>query len=393
MLDGPEDLSGVLKHWLTDYLSWMAQSGYALSTIDIHERMLGHFQKFIKDRNLCRKELFTYDTLKAFEKHCRLLYASWTLRGLTRYLAQRSIIPAAITKPCARLPGIYEEYLRFFEENRQVARATLMVARKILAALNDYLTERDIELKGLHIEHIDDFLGRYNAGLKPATCHNNRSYLRGFLRYLYHSRNMLGTNLSPLVIGAANFAHSNPPKFLRPEEIKKLFAVPKTYTSWELRGLAMVHLAYALGLRPKEISLLCLDDICFGKAQIRIAERKSLNPVMLPLPEAAIKAIAAYVVGARPKTESRRLFLTLFVPYRPVTAATVSHDITTFIQKINPSATGYFLRHTYAQHLLESNASIFEVKQMLGHDCLQSTRRYLHIHTGLMRKVLFDESL
>jgi site-specific recombinase XerD len=155
----------------------------------------------------------------------------------------------------------------------------------------------------------------------------------------------------------------------------------------------MVHLAYALGLRPKEVSLLRLDDISFAKGQIRIADRKSCNPVMLPMPEVAIKAIAAYVVGARPETKSRALFLTLHVPYRPVTAATVSGDITTFIRKVHPRATSYWLRHTYAQNLLESQASIFEVKQMMGHDSIQSTRKYLHIHTSLMRKVLFDESL
>jgi site-specific recombinase XerD len=63
------------------------------------------------------------------------------------------------------------------------------------------------------------------------------------------------------------------------------------------------------------------------------------------------------------------------------------------LKKINPKASAYWLRHSYAQHLLESNASVFELKQMMGHDSAQSVRRYLHIHTKLMRKVLFDETL
>ena len=56
-----------------------------------------------------------------------------------------------------------------------------------------------------------------------------------------------------------------------------------------------------------------------------------------------------------------------------------------------PSTT-YWLRHTYAQNLLESGASVFEVKEMLGHDDLESTGKYLHIHTKLGRQVLFDET-
>jgi len=48
---------------------------------------------------------------------------------------------------------------------------------------------------------------------------------------------------------------------------------------------------------------------------------------------------------------------------------------------------------TYAQNLLESGQSIFEIMQMLGHDRVKSSRSYLHVHVTLMRKVLFDETL
>ena len=331
--------------------------------------------------------------LKAFKKHCPKYFADCAVRGLARHLLRRKEIPSPIVKPKVQLPEVYEAYLRFYAENSLVIPSTVVTTRRILSAFHDDLTTKCIELAQLRIEHIDDFLSRFNAALALATCRHNRFYLRGFLRYLYHNRGILSRDLSNLVVGAVDFAHSNPPKFLRPEEIKDLFAVAKTYTSWQLRCLAMAHLAYWLGLRPKEISLLSLDDILLKKGRVRITVRKSRNPIMLPLPEAAIKAICAYLVGARPESESRRLFLTLMAPPRPVAASSVSHDITRLIRKIHPNATAYWLRHTYAQNLLESCASIFEVKEMLGHDCLNSTRKYLHIHVKLMRKVLFDETL
>ncbi len=155
----------------------------------------------------------------------------------------------------------------------------------------------------------------------------------------------------------------------------------------------MVHLAYALGLRPKEISLITLDHISFRRAEIRIAERKCANPVKLPLPGAAVRAVAAYVMKGRPESERRELFLNHGTPHGPVSGVTVSREVTALIRKINPSATAYWLRHTYAQNLLEAGASVFDVKQMMGHDRLQSTRRYLGIHTKLMRQALFDETL
>jgi site-specific recombinase XerD len=387
------DTIGILNQWVQAYLAWMRQSGFASPTVYIHERLLGHFRRFAKERNLGLGELFTYRTLVDFKKHCGLLFASWTLRGLARYLVRQGLIASPITKPAVKLPDIYEQYLRFYEEIGQVAPLTLAATRRILTAFHCDLTARGVALSALGIEHIDGFLVRCNKGLAPATCRHNRTYLRGFLRYLYHQRHILDRDLATLVVGAVDFAHDNPPKFLRPEEIQGLFAAPRTYTSWELRCLAMVHLAHALGLRPKEISRLTLDDVFFKKARIRIPDRKSNNPIVLPLPEPAIKAIAAYLMAARPKTDSRRLFLTLTPAVRPIGAATVGSDITRFIRKVNPEATAYWLRHTYAQNLLESKASIFEVKEMLGHDSLHCTKRYLHIHTEMMRKVLFDETL
>jgi len=37
--------------------------------------------------------------------------------------------------------------------------------------------------------------------------------------------------------------------------------------------------------------------------------------------------------------------------------------------------------------------SIYEVKEMMGHQNIQSSKGYLHINTELMRRVLFDEEL
>ena len=56
-------------------------------------------------------------------------------------------------------------------------------------------------------------------------------------------------------------------------------------------------------------------------------------------------------------------------------------------------ASPYRLRHSYAQHLLSAGASIYEIKEMLGHDDIESTQKYLHVHTKLMREVLFNETL
>jgi site-specific recombinase XerD len=236
-------------------------------------------------------------------------------------------------------------------------------------------------------------MAEFTVNFAPGTCRLYRSFLRGFLKYLYQDRRILPTDLSPLVVGAPLFAQAKPAKFLRPQELQKLFANLKLTTPTHIRTYAMVHLAYFMGLRPKEISRIKLKDFSFKKKEVTIRERKGNNPTILPVPEKAIKAIAAYVLSARPKSKYKNLFLSFQSPYRPIGPGTVIHYISKTIKQSGIFSSSYSLRHTYAQNLLNTGATIYEIKEMLGHQNIQSTKRYLHIDIELMRKVLFDEEL
>jgi site-specific recombinase XerD len=203
----------------------------------------------------------------------------------------------------------------------------------------------------------------------------------------------LPSNLAPLIVGAPRFSKAKPPNFLRPCELKRLFAGLKLSSASDLRTYAMVHLAYTLGLRPCEISSIRLDDIFFKDAELCIRTRKNNKPTRLPVPEETIKAIAAYLVGGRPKSKHRRMFLTLQPPFRPMSQNTVTQAINGCMKKNGIPLSAYCLRHTYAQNLLEAGLSIYEIKEMMGHDSIESTKQYLHVHIKLMRGVLFDETL
>jgi len=382
-------MSDSLKPYIDDYLLWMESSGYRDSVITRYRGALNQLFRFIKKHAIDWEVVFTHDTLLAFGKSHHHVAA---VRGLSRYLHLKQVIPAPITKPVSPLPDIYEDYLDYYQKSRAVGHFSLQRTRGVLSGFSRYLEQQRIGLCHMTIEQIDQFLARYNTHFQFVTRGNNRSALRGFLRYLYQ-RQLIKRNLAPLIIGAPLYGFAKPPRFLQPDEVSKLFSILDSDTLKGLRTSAMVHIGYTLGLRPKEIATICLDDISFTQGQIRINERKCDNPLNIPLPEITIKAIAAYIIGARPKSDYRQLFLTFSPPYRPISAVTVSSDVSSRIHRINPAASAYSLRHTYAQNLLESGASVFEIKEMLGHDNIQSSRRYLHIHTQLMQRTLFDETL
>jgi len=395
MIDPQKDPSVVprLSRAITDYLQWMRSVRYSSASCHQHRMQLEVFLDFVKDSGLPWQQLFAGVTREQF-KSLSQLSTTAALNGLSRYLAQQGQIKTPLPRrPQPRqLAGIYEDYLNYRQDDGQSTPRQLNTIRRVLSALDDYLKPQDIPLNRLRIEQLDAFMAEFCRSLAAGSCRHYRSSLRGFLSYL-HQRGILKKNLAPLLIGAPQFAMAKPPKFLRPAEVQKLLESLPVSTDRELRTYATVQLAYSLGLRPVEISGLRLDDICFGRATLSLQRRKNDIPLELPIAEPALKAVVAYVVGGRPKSEDRHLFLSQMAPYGPIVPGLVARDIQQALQKAGLNATAYWLRHTYAQHLLTAGASIYEIKEMLGHENIQSTQRYLHIDTERMRKVLFHETL
>jgi integrase/recombinase XerD len=377
-----------------DYLLWMSSVEYSDRIIKDYKQQLNQFFVFMKGRRLSWDKIFTLDTVKEFQKVTTLPHTH-ALRGLGRYLFEHGKISRPIPryKAPVGLPEIYEQYLADHRQRKAASDKKIMAIRRVLASFHHYLKGHKIALRHLTIKHIDSFLAEFNAGFSQTTQGIYRSYLRGFLRYLYRVRKIIRTDLAPLVVGAPVFAKVKPPKFLRPQEVEKLFASLTLDSAVGIRTYAIVHLAYYLGLRPAEISKISLDDISFGKAELTLGQRKSNNPIKLPLPEQTIKAIAAYIIGARPDSKQRVLFLNFHPPHGPLSPATIVGHIRTCMRRAGLPSTAYWLRHTYAQNLLEAGSSMYEIKEMLGHDTIESTRKYFTIHINLMREVLFDEKL
>jgi integrase/recombinase XerD len=383
-----------LNQAIPGYLEWMASNGYTQSTRKLHEERLPHFVSFIKSERYCWGEVFTLRTLTRFRQLKGRLYAI-VAANLSRYLNRIGKLPAPFRwkELPASLEGSFEDYLHYKRKYHQSPEKPIRACKRVLEAFACHLKKHPIKPEGLKIEQVDAFLADFLEGFSDATRRVYRGHLRGFLSYLFHERRSLSRDLAQLVTAPRIYSRAKPPRFLRPEEVKQLFASLRYETASDLRTAAVVHVAYLLGLRPCEIASLKLDDINFGKAEVCLRQRKNNHVDTLPLPEPVLKAIAAYLIGGRAENEHRNLFLTLKPPPRPLHPNTVCNCVRTCLRKAGLDGSAYRLRHTYAQNLLEAGSSLYEVKEMLGHDSIESTRKYLHIHIHLMRKVLFDETL
>ena len=359
-----------------------------------YRQILIDFAIFSMLNDIAWSDMFSFETFREFQKYTRLKKTSRAIIGLSTYLHERGTIakPLEIPNYQVELPAIYEQYFFHLQQTKEPSNSNLGAVRRVLVPFHQYLEHHKIELASLKIEHLDAFLAELNKPFVGRTRNTYRYHLRGFLKYLYYERRLLRTDLAPLLVGPREFCQSNPPKFLRRGEVERLFASLTVDTLTEIRTYAMVHLAYTLGLRPVEISKVTLDDISFQKAELIVRTRKTNNPAILPIAETTLKAVAAYVLKARPASTYREVFLSSYAPHKPVSPAVVIHHIAKAMRKAGLGATTYWLRHSYAQQLLHIGRSIYEIKEMMGHESIQSTQRYLHIDTERMRKVIFDET-
>jgi site-specific recombinase XerD len=383
-----------LSQAVEQYLLQRIEQGFSDTLVYTQSKILQDFQLLVERQAKEWDEIFTLETLQEFMQQNNGNERRRAVRGLANFLYREKQISQPIPrKSRPKLPAIFEDYLYYCTTTRYDTEKTGQHIRRVLEAFDRYLKHHTLNLSTLTIEQIDTFDQEYNAAYARQSRKFNRSCFKLFLRYLYHERRLLKRDFAALLKVPRMYHRAKPPSFLHPDEIQQLFNSMTPATPAELRAYAMVYIAYTMGLRPQEISRLTLDDIGFSKAEMDVRYRKAGLPVRMPIPQKTLKAIAAYLVGGRPKNDCRELFLQCCRPYRPVSSPTVCYTIKTCMQKagLPEEATTYWLRHTHAQHLLEAGVSVFEIKEMLGHDDIDATNRYLHIHLKLMRRVILGE--
>jgi integrase/recombinase XerD len=387
--------SRMLMDAILNYMGWvksMENDGGSPGAIR-YTRILTDFLIYVIHKGMAWEKMFTLTTVEAFRRYSGYKGAFPALRALSDYLFNQGRIdhPLNLSKPTPPLPDVYEGYLLYHSQGLNSSPPHLRRIRRVLSPFHEYLGKNGIPLSKLKIEHCDAFMATFKV-----SDYSRRLYrycLRGFLKYLYHEKKIIKRDLAPLLVGPPQFAQKRLPKFLRPNQVKKLFTSLKLSTPTQMRTYALIHLAYSLGLRPAEISRITLDDISFQQRELTLRERKGGDVITLPLPENTIKAIALYISKGRPQGSSRDLFLNHHFPYRRMRSNNVVGYIAEAMKQAGLPSSAYWLRHTYAQNLLHMGRSIYEVKEMMGHQNIQSTHRYLHISTEIMRKVLFDEEL
>ena len=141
-----------------------------------------------------------------------------------------------------------------------------------------------------------------------------------------------------------------------------------------LRDKAVLELLYGCGLRIGELVVLRWEDIDFAERWVRV-RGKGNKERMIPVGKMAIKALYNW-------RDSCQMGIFLFTGEEGshLTVRTVGRIVDRAAKRAGLSGvTPHMLRHSFATHMLEGGASIRVVQELLGHESLITTQRYLTV--------------
>lgn len=183
------------------------------------------------------------------------------------------------------------------------------------------------------------------------------------------------------------------------EEIKTLFKAVDLTTAIGKRDYAIMKVALSTGIRSVDLRNLKLDDIDWRKNEIRIIQKKTGTEIVCPLLPDAGNALADYILNARPRSDSPYVFLRVRRPYTRLEASANGanilkrHRSKSSLEHIpGDGKTFHAFRRTAGTNLIRSGATLTMTSQMLGHNSIDSARRYLSLHDQVLSECCMDMS-
>jgi len=161
------------------------------------------------------------------------------------------------------------------------------------------------------------------------------------------------------------------PRHLKDDQVRRLLAMIT-----DVRDRTMFMLMLRCGLRVQEVADLTVDVVDYPRRQIFVSKGKGRKDRVVYLSEDARSALWAYL--AQRSAKARGLFLVQKGPMRgqPLSVRGIQKRIEYYARKSKLNVSCHRLRHTMATQLLNADADLATIQDLLGHDQITTTQRY-----------------
>ena len=379
----------VLGHILGDYAGWLKAHGYPVHRIQAHFRAARRLDAALRHRgvraitDLSRARL---DRCAPSDSQEDVELAA-VVTALERYLTEKGVFaphePTAVER-CAAAYGEYVRDVRGFAaitEKQHIATAT-----RFLTSISYESNPRS--LKRLRPSHVEAFVRRTGASWGRAGLQHVVGQLRGFLRFLA-ANGLAPTGLDAQIDTPRVYRGELLPRSLPWETVRAFLCSIDRSRPPGKRDYAMFLIMATYGLRSIDIVTLTLDDIDWRAATLRVTQRKTGAPLMLPLTDEVASRLIAYL-RVRPSVTCREVFVRCRAPEGPLKHTGPIEAFQAWSRRCKleiPFQGPHCLRHSLAVHLLRQGTPLKTIGDVLGHRTAESTCVYLRLAVEDLRDV------
>ena len=277
---------------------------------------------------------------------------------------------------------LIKNFKNYLKIERNLSENTITSYLFDLQKLNIFLQENNFSSNPSHIKEstLKKFVYKISKEIKPSSQARIISGIKRFFDFLI-LENILNEN--PLENIETPKIGSKLPATLTVKEIDKLIDSIDIKSKNKIRNKAIIEILYSCGLRVSELITLKVSDLYFNESIIKVTG-KGNKERFVPISKGAINYIEKYLNEIRIfKKIKKGSEDTLFLNERGsglsrVMIYIILNDLK-IKAEINKKIGPHTLRHSFATHLLENGADLITIQNMLGHENIVTTERYLHV--------------
>ena len=215
---------------------------------------------------------------------------------------------------------------------------------------------------GLYVDH----LLQKRRTPKTITCHLQT--IRLFFEYLIQEEGI------PMANPVTRISIRLPkplPRHLKDDQVTRFLAIIR-----DVRDRAMFMLMLRCGLRVQEIADLTVDTIDLQRKQIFVSKGKGGKDRIVYVSEDARSALFAYLSKRSAKGKSLFLVQKGTMKGQPLSVRGIQKRMESYARKSRLNVSCHRLRHTMATQLLNADAALATIQDLLGHGQITTTQRY-----------------
>lgn len=252
-----------------------------------------------------------------------------------------------------------------------------------LTQLIDYLHKEMIE--EITQEDISSYLAYGHDHYSASSMQRKMVAFRQFSKYLMRE-GIMTTNL----MEAFDLPKQSEklPETVSLQEVAQVLASITGDEPVDHRDACMIALLINSGLRVSEMVHLKVSDVNFHARTLDVIGKGDKERI-IPLDEITLKQIKNYLYNDRPELNKEGSLLLFVGKYgKPISRENFYRILNNRAQAsgVKTHFTPHKLRHTFATTLLEENADLRSIQELLGHSDISTTTIYTHVNHAKIKK-------